>query len=160
MPSPYTVQIHCPKQKLIFFAETIYGAQPLILPKKDNLSKLVNMLLAKIPPDYKPAQPRENALTIQLNYYKDKDVRSYNYLSANSQKIIIDRIDDLFKLEFRRHVDKLLLGGLKNQLESAYSFMEAFNLPDSVLYDLLQDYQRYRSLLCYRDRKAKVAEKV
>lgn len=156
MPSPYTVHIHCPKQKLIHFAQAIYGDQPLILPKKDNMSKLINLLLQKTPENYKPVTPGKTTLSIQLPYYRDMDVRSYNYLSANSQKIIIDRLDDLFKLEFRKHVDKLLLSGLKNQMESAYSFMEAYNLPDSVLFDLIKDYQRYRSLQCYRNRKSKL----
>lgn len=155
MPSDFTVNIFCPKPKLIVFARGLYGDQPLIIPRKDNLNRLINVLLQKAPPDYRPVNYGSQNICIQLPYYEDKDVRSWYYLSDRSQHTVINRFDDLFTLEFRKHIDKMLIHGVKNQKDSIYSFIEKYNLAEDILSDLLKDYQRYRNVLASREYRIK-----
>lgn len=150
MPSDLTVNINFPKTKLIIFAQAIYGDQPLIIPRKDNLNRLINFLLRPPPKDWIPEHYGEFNLAVQLPYYEDKNVMVHYYLSEAAQRTVASRFDDMFNLEFRRHVDKLLLLGVTNQLDAIYSFMEAYQLPEDIISDLLKDYQRYRTMLRVR----------
>lgn len=150
MPSELTINIYFPKKKLILFAEAVYGSQPLIIPKKDNLNRLINMLLKPPPTSWRVEHYGQKNLAVQLPYYDDKNVKVHYYLSARAQTTVSNRFDDLFNLEFRRHVDKMLLLGVMNQLDAIYSFMEAYDLPEDVISDLLKDYQRYRTMLRVR----------
>lgn len=150
MPSDFTVNIYFPKKKLILFAEAVYGSQPLIIPKKDNMNRLINMLLKPPPPDWHYENFGENNVAVQLPYYEDKNVKVHYYLSKRAQRIVSNRFDDLFNLEFRRYIDKMLLLGVKNQLDAIYSFMEVYDLQEDVISDLLKDYQRYRTMLRVR----------
>lgn len=156
MPSDFTVNIYCPKPKLIIFAEALYGQQPLIIPRKDNLNRLINILLRTAPRDYKPTDYGNHNLQVQLPYYEDKDVRSWYFLSDRAQHTVVNRFDDLFTLEFRRHVDKMLLLGVKTQKDSIYSFIEKYNLPEDIVSDLLKDYQRYRNVIASRQHRKRV----
>ena len=159
MPSEFTVNIFCPKPKLIIFARALYGDQPLVIPRKDNLNRLVNILLQKAPPDYRTVNYGDQNISIQLPYYEDKDVRSWYYLSDRSQHTVVNRFDDLFTLEFRKHVDRMLILGVKNQKDSIYSFIEKYDLPEDILSDLLKDYQRYRNILASREYRFKVRKR-
>lgn len=150
MPSDFTVNIYFPKKKLILFAEAVYGSQPLIIPKKDNMNRLINMLLKPPPQDWHYENFGENNVAVQLPYYEDKNVKVHYYLSKRAQRIVSNRFDDLFNLEFRRYIDKMLLLGVKNQLDAIYSFMEVYDLQEDVISDLLKDYQRYRTMLRVR----------
>lgn len=150
MPSPISVNIYCPKQKLISFARFLYGPPPFQLKKRDNFSKLLNFLLAPAPDDYKPENYGPNTFQVQLPFYEDKNVLKHYYLSPVSQAIIIRRFNDMFELTFREHVDKCLLSGLR-QNEAIYSFIEKYQLSVDVVSDLKKDYQRYRGILRQRD---------
>lgn len=153
MPSDFTVNIYFPKKKLIIFAESIYGSQPLIIPRKDNLNRLINFLLKPPPRHWREVNYGEHNLSVQLPYYEDKNVKVHYYLSDKAQHTITNRFDDMFNLEFRKHVDKLLLLGVKNQLDAIYSFMEKYELPEDIISDLLKDYQRYRTMLRVRSHR-------
>jgi hypothetical protein len=156
MPSDFTVNIYFPKKKLIIFAQAIYGNQPLIIPRKDNLNRLINFLLKPPPQNWKPEHYGDNNLAVQLPYYEDKNVKVHYYLSAKAQHTVANRFDDMFNLDFRKHVDKILLLGVKNQIDAIYSFMEKYDLPEDVVSDLLKDYQRYCTMLRVRRHRNKL----
>jgi len=149
MPSPISVNIYCPKPKLIYFARKIFGAEPCLLPKRNHFSKLLNILVAPAPEDWRPVHYGESNLCIMLPWYEDKNVLRHYYLSPLKQKVFVGRLNDYFQITFRAHVDKYLLRDVPQQ-QAIYLFMEEYDLPVDVISDLLKDYQRYRSAIRQR----------
>lgn len=158
MPSDFTVNINCPKKKLIIFARALYGSEPLVIPRRDNLNRLINLLLREAPEKYRPEHYGEYNLAIRLPYYEDKNIHKFYYLNEKSQHIIVNRFDDLFKLTFRRHMDKVMLLGVMQQQDAVYTFMQEYDLPEDINSDLLKDYQRYRKLIAVRRHRKRLKD--
>lgn len=135
--------------KLRHFAHKIWSKEPCQLPKRDNFSKLLNLLLTPAPDDWLPDHYGSDNLCILLPWYEDKNVLKHYYLSPYKQKVFVNRFNEFFQVTFRAHVDKYILRGVK-QKEAIYLFMEEYSLPEDTISDLQKDYQRYRSAIRQR----------
>jgi hypothetical protein len=143
MPSPISINIRC-EPYLICFMESLFGSQPILLPRKDNFALLLNYLLVKAPDYYVNTRHGYGTLQLQLPYFEDKNVLYHFYLSPVKEIIFIRKIEELFRVSFRTEMNQCILLGIK-RIDAIHLFMDTYNLPESSIDMLLKDYQRYRN---------------
>ena len=157
MPSPITININCPLYH-IRFMESVYGAQPIVFPRRDNFSLLLNYLLEKRPDEYVISNYGDNNLAIQLPYFEDKNVLYNYYLTPIKEQVIINKIDELFKVTFKSEMNECLLYKL-SMVDSIHVFMDKFHIPEDNFDLLKKDYYRYRKIVRqkkYENKKKKL----
>lgn len=138
----------------------LYGSEPIRFNDRSKYNELIMQLISKAPDDYIPSRETEGIVQIQLPYNNKKDVRSYYYLSMNSQEIIQQRIYAMFYAEVFHFVNKCAMN--KNKGYATLSIKNAIILfleqhginPDSVTYETVRkQYYRYRKSLKVLDPK-------
>jgi hypothetical protein len=141
MSSTVIIKVKC-EVYLIRFLEKLFGEQPISFPRKHDFNNILDFLLAKPPMGHVETDYGEKTLRIQLPYFEDKDIRSYNYLSAFKQGKLEARIAAYFKVVFHAEINKLLnLGFIRK--DAIEIFMDEYNLPIDCLDLLEKDYSRY-----------------
>lgn len=132
-------------------------------PAKSEFNILLEFLVKKQPraqrsPDpeidfmnqleiHKKTQYGDQAFNVQLQYMEHKNVLSYNFIPPAGERIFNDKIKDLFKLVFHKHVDQAIHRiGLRKK-DAIYSFMDEFNMSVSRSERLNKNYQRYEEKL-------------
>ena len=146
MPSPVTIKIKCPVP-LIEFMVGQYGPMPIVFQRKCDFTDILNWMLDIPPLDYHEHDYGPSTLTIQLPYFEDKNVLSYNYLTRVQQEMFVRRVYRFFKITFRGEMNKSIMLGWEKK-ESIILFQDKYGMgPDST--DMLEkDYQRYIQLRC------------
>lgn len=144
MPSNIIIKVKCDVY-LIRFLETLYGQSPIKFPNASNFNAILDVFLDKPPLDHVPPYYDQETLEIQLPFFENKDVRSYNYLSPLKQRILIKEIWKYFKITFRGEVAKHIINGLEKQ-DAIDLFIEKYNLPVDCWDALDKDFQRYLKL--------------
>ena len=137
------------------FLTAIYGVEPLSFPRKDDFNRILNLLLTNNPPEYSAYDRSDVNLEIRLPFFEDKDVRSYFHLSPTREKILFDKIDDLFKIVFRDEMDQYTTMGVAVHT-AVRLFMENYRLSEDTFDMLVKDYNRTkvrRRVKKTRDRK-------
>jgi len=142
--------------------ESLYGTQPIIFPRKDNFSLLLNYLLEKRPDNYTINNYGDNNLSIQLPYFEDKNVLYNYYLTPVKEQVMLNKIDELFKITFRTEMNQCLQYGL-TKIDAIHVFMDKYRLPEDSVEMLVKDYHRFlknvRLKKFYKDRKIKSVKK-
>lgn len=144
MSSPVILKVKC-RTYLIRFLEHTFGPQPIAFPRKHDFNNILDFLLAKPPLDYHEPDYGEETLEIKLPYFEDKDVRSYNYLSAFKQDKFEARIAQYFKIVYHAEINKYInLAFLRK--DAIELFMDEYNLPVDCIDMLEKDYSRYLTI--------------
>ncbi len=122
-------------------------------PKKDEFNILLDFLVMKQPGTPKSIDYGEHSFHVRLPNMEYKNVLVYNYISSTGSKLFVDRIEDLFKLIFHKHVDQAIHKiGLKKK-DAIHTFMDKFNMGEYDPERLNKNYQRYEArLIHYYDR--------
>jgi hypothetical protein len=140
--SAYTVSINV-KPYILQWVVKQYGT-PAIFPKKSYLNYLIGELIAKPPAGFVPRPVTDN-LDVELPFYTGKDVRSYNFVSDTSKKILAEHLRRQFyfalfdEIDTRRH-------SLNTGFGSAIRmFMEKYDI-DEIWFETLkkQEYRKRR----------------
>lgn len=144
MPSNITVNIKCDRYLINYF-ESLHGAQPIVLPKRDPWSLFLDYHLRPAPANFKEPNYGNENLRIVLPYFEDKNVLTHFYLSELKQHLFIDALTRSFKVVFRQQIVKSVSLGLGCFVKDfIYSFMEDYNLPVDAYDMLARDYTRFR----------------
>jgi len=144
MPSNITINIECPTYLISFF-ESLYGKQPIALPKKENWSAFLRVNLHRVPDDFKLEYYGENNLAILLPYFEDFNVNHKFCLSKLKQGVFADTLEASFLITFRRQIDKTLKLNLDiTKKDCIYMFIEDYNLSENCYDMLIRNYSRYR----------------
>jgi len=142
MPSPMTISIRI-QPYLVDFLTAVYGPQPIAFPRKDNFNRILNKFMDREPATYSNYHRSDTNLEIQLPYFEDKNVL-YNFsLSPIQESILIDKIENMFKLSFRDEIDQCLLIGIK-KIDAVHLFMDKYKIREESIDMLLKDYHRFR----------------
>jgi len=144
MPSPVTIKIKC-SIPLIEFMEGNFGPMPIVFPRKCDFTDMLDYLLEIPPLDFHERDWGKETLVLQLPYFDDKNIFSYNYLSRLKQEMFVKRIHQFLKITFRGEMNKMIMLGFEKK-DSIEMFMDKYSMgPDST--DMLEkDYQRYIKL--------------
>jgi hypothetical protein len=143
MPSPMTISIRI-QPYLVDFMESIYGPQPIEFPRKDNFNRILNKFLDKEPATSSRYRRDDTNLEIQLPYFEDKDVMYHFNLTACQERILANKIEDLFKLSFRDEIDQYLLLAVQ-RIDAIHLFMDKHKIREEAIDMLQKDYQRFRN---------------
>jgi len=148
MASQIIIRIKC-EPYLIRFVETLYGPSPISFPKNSNFNTLLDVFLDKPPLDHIEQDYGESTLSIQLPYFDNKDIRSYNYLSAKKQAAFVKELWKFFKITYRGYISKLIVAGLDRQ-DAIEIFIEKYDLSLDCWDFMEKDFQRYLTLRSMR----------
>lgn len=146
MASQIVISVPC-EEYLIRFLEKMYGPSPISFPKKSNFNTLLDVFLDRPPMNHTPVTPEDPGkfLQVELPYFEQKDIRSYNYLTAKMERAFVKEIWKFFKITFRGEIAQLLVLGLDRK-DALEIFMEKYNLPQDCWDALEKDFQRYLKL--------------
>jgi len=143
MPSPLTISIRI-QPHLVNFLESLFGSQPISFPRKNNFNRILNKFMEKEPATSSNYIRSDTNLEIQLPYFEDKNVL-YNFnLSAIQESVLVDKIENTFKLTFRDEMDQYRLLEIKT-FKAIQLFMEKYSINQDSYDMLIKDYQRYRN---------------
>jgi hypothetical protein len=161
--SDYTVFVKA-KPYIVQYFRQVYG-NPCRFPKKS----FFNLLLAKVlimPPkdvtyDVKLLENLIHStehLQIQLPYFTNKDVRSYNYLTRVGKETVARELRNEFYLALMTFVKNFLRSGLEhNQISYINTgiklFIEKYNLDVDCFNTLLKQYHRTETIKSRKKRK-------
>ena len=130
------------KPYLKAFLISVFGEEPVFIPK--NFDGLYINIFEKllIKPNVRDIisipDNKNDYIEIILPYYPNTNINVKNFLSANSQRIIEQRIADIFWETFYHYISDLLKHNISIN-GAIYSFMERYNLPfDSNIEDTLK----------------------
>lgn len=142
MPSPMTISIRI-QPYLVDFLESIYGSQPIVFPRKDNFNRILNKFLDREPARSSNYRRGDTNLEIKLPYFENKDVM-YNFnLTTCQERILVNKIEDMFKLSFRDEIDQYLLLDIP-RIDAIHLFMDNHKIREDAIEMLKKDYQRFR----------------
>lgn len=155
MPSPITISIRV-QPYLVDFITSLFGPQPISFPRKHNFNRMLNLFLEKEQPAFSNYRRGETNLEIQLPYFEDKNVLSNFSISPVQERVLVSKMEDLFKLTFRDEMDQWLLLGV-TKIEAIHLFIDKHQLKEDSVDMLLKDYQRFRD--CKYKKKASLKKK-
>lgn len=132
------------------FLVSVYKQEPpIFFPKKDKLSDLLQLLLAKPPKDAKYCQGGEDHLEVIIPYFENLNIMSYHYLSVHNQHVFARRIKQIFWVTFEEFMDECFRHDIRRN-DAIYLFIEKYNLPvDSRIEEMLRK-ELYRSKRIFR----------
>ena len=116
-------------------------------PRGTDFNILLGFLLMKQPGTPKKYDYGDESLQVLLQYMKHKNVLVYNYISISGNRIFNEKIEDLFKLIFHKHVDQAIHRVGLRKKDAIHSFMEKYNMGDFSTDRLTKSYQRYEDRL-------------
>lgn len=155
MPSPITVNIKM-EPYLIAYLVDLYGAQPIVFPRKDRLAGILPMLCARPgKEDNQFEKYGEENLEIVLPYMEEKNVLYHNYISPKGQKLFERMVKRLFKAQFHDFMNEAERARATMK-ESVDTFIDVHRLDPSVSDTLIKERQRYKENLYlerWRDKK-------
>jgi hypothetical protein len=140
MPSETIVSFTCPSYLIKFF-EYNFGTKPILFPTKHRINRMLERHIEIPLSDYIPPTG-ENVMEIRLPFFVTKDVRSYNYISPLSQKILIHVLKSIFIEVFYSEIDSALIDKYPKKFAINF-FIEKYRLPIDCYDQLKKDYQRY-----------------
>jgi len=118
------------------------GSEIFELEKSGLLNHKINLLLEKVPSDFRFPKSKENLIRIKLTYLKIGNNKIYPqskcYLSENSQKIIAADLYKVFKEVFHNYVLSHHRAG-KKVSDGIHDFCKCYNIPMNKLnYEMLK----------------------
>lgn len=122
-------------------------------PKRNEFNILLEFLVMKQPATQKKMEYGDESFNVRLQNMEYKNVVVYNYISKAGHKAFIERVEDLFKLIFHKHVDQAIhRAGLKKKA-AIHLFMDKYEMGEYNSDRLTKNYQRYENrLIHYYDR--------
>jgi hypothetical protein len=142
MSSPIQVSFNA-DQYLVAFLEYIYGNQPITFPKQSDFNRQLFRMLEKPPKDYVYSSSKEDTLIVNVPYCSEKNVLYQHYLTDLNKKVLLDGVDDLFRITFHSEVNEWVI--LRVRIKDAiHLFMEKYGIDEQAFDMLLRDYGRYR----------------
>lgn len=144
MPSGITVKIKLDKFYQEFLKHQFLQSKSgfFIFDKSHDLSIKLGILLTKPPKDFTPKQYGKETFEIELPYSDVKDVRSYNYLSVNNEKILCNHIHLYFKIIFHEEIHRLRELGFQKK-EAVLVFMSNYDISAEYFDRLMRAYSRW-----------------
>ena len=128
------------------FFISVYGPEPVFIPKRDKFNDVLKLTLAKTPKDYKPVKvsDRVEYVEIIIPYFETLNINTYNYLSQNNQRAFENRVRSKFWVTFEDLMDECFRNDL-SRIESISLFIEKYNLPDNIEVEDMLRKALYRS---------------
>lgn len=71
---------------------------PAVFPVGDAVNLTIRKFLTRLPPDAQPVPPEEGDVAVCIPDSKAKPVVSYNYLTPNGRKAVVEEIESIFML--------------------------------------------------------------
>jgi len=132
--------------------------EPLFIPKRHKLNKLLSFLLVKPPEDYNPFEKMsEPYLELIIPYFEKFNINTYNYLSRKSQRTFAKKVMDVFDIAFFEFVEPLIIDGI-DKIDAVNLFIEKYNQPDTLRFQERLTKKLQRSLK-FSDKKPKKSYK-
>ena len=150
MKKRITVKMKMEKH-LISFLYAVYQAdspnEPLFLPKRDRLNKLLSKLLTRPPIDYQPPE-HDSYLELMIPYFEKININSMNHISIKGQRIFARNVKNIFTIEFFEFIDECLLVEME-RIDAVNLFIEKYNLPDDLSFQdrLLKTIYRSKKIM-------------
>lgn len=147
MASGITVKVAMRPLFVEYLQSIYYSDNNTVALQHNELGLLVKELLCKTPPDYKPKQYAQGEhATMVLPFYKDLDIHYNNYLSPNSEKIIMRWVHNKFYFDLRNHIEHCITNYNFEIKEGINHFCDIHNInPDNYKNNsLYRDYYRYQ----------------
>lgn len=116
---------------------------PIDFPRESPESKLIKRFLDKQPDNATPDTGTDGNLRIIIPWSKEKDPRTYNYLSPRAKEMLVESLDTIF-------INNLWteLGGLEDIRSSLtnviYAYLEKHNINEDHWETIRQKYYRIR----------------
>ena len=139
--SDYLVHINVPKYVADFI--THHFGSPVELDKYSVVSRILKTYLTKLPDNCALDNPTDFNLHIRLPFFKEKDPRTYFYLSPASKKVLAVALENLFEINMWAE----LLPTLKtkvNTSEVIYAYLERHGIDDEQHEAVRQKFYRLR----------------
>jgi hypothetical protein len=127
------------------FLISVYGEEPLYLPKRDKLADRLAWCLNKPPDQIPPPDPEAN-LEIVLPWFEQVNIHQYNYMSRRGQYAFELFVQQRFWVTFEEFMDLNYRAGL-TKYASFMLFLERYNIEE----DSSMAQSLYKSL--YRSRR-------
>ncbi len=124
-------------------------------PKGHDLSTKLQYLLTKQPEKFTPVENSESSFEIELPYCREKDVRSYNYLSPNREKILVNNIILFYKVIFHEEINHLRNEKGFTKKDSIILFMEDYKMSEDYYDRIIRAYNRWVENLSRRRKRKK-----
>lgn len=125
------------------YGNGIESGLPIVISQRNFLGKIVVSLLSKTPKH--PIYPdNQDSIAFQLPFMQGFNIKTYNYLSSNSQRIIARRVHELFHMELHAFISKGTRSKKLTQQNLIYFFMEKYELEEHITFDALKrSYYRF-----------------
>ena len=128
------------------------NGNPIVFNRKSTEHSILETFLIKLPYGVSPDRPEENAVAIELPFFKYKDVRVYNYLPKRAKNALKRCIRNRFVIDLWQDLHRFGYIGKRKQ-DVIYAWMEAHGIEatETNFFALQKMYQRKRE--AYRRQK-------
>jgi len=122
--------------------------EPLFIIKRSRLSKLLGVLLAKPPANYKPEVISDSFVEIIIPYFQNININSNNWMSPRAQKLFEKQVQQVFEVEFFEFIDDCMINDI-DKLDAINIFIEKYQLSDSLTFQdrLLKKLYRSKKII-------------
>lgn len=127
---------------------------PVELPRESPESKLIKRFLDKQPEGVNPDTGTDSNLMVAIPWSKEKDPRTYNYLSPRAKKALIESFETIFINNLWTELGSL--EGINSTLTNViYAYLEKHGIDEEHWETIRQKYYRIRKQ--YMQRGIKLA---
>lgn len=140
-----------------YLSEWVYChfGNPVKLLKEGIESNLMKRMLSEIPEGARPDTEKDGNVKVVIPYYKEKDPRTFNYLSPRAKNALVESFENLFKINLFSELGTL--DNIKcNKTTVIYSYCEKHKISEEHWETIRQKYYRIRKRY-FKEKKLKLA---